>query len=87
MTRLQSYYDRTARNHSLNWAIALTIMAGSYCTIGVLQFLKYFQHHDSFYLFAGPIGILLGAVGIFQGVQVTHAVVRRLVAEASTATH
>lgn len=82
MSRLHAYYDRHARNYSLNWAIALTVVSAFYCFAGLVLCLKYFQHHDNFYLFVGIFNTLLGILGIFQGAQVTHAVVRRLIAEA-----
>ena len=81
MTRLTAYYDKLARTYSLNWSIALTIMAAFYCCMGLLQSLRYIPHRESFWLIVGLFNIFLGAVGIFQGVHVTHAVVRRLIAE------
>jgi len=81
MSRLQRYYDSHARNCSLNWAIAITLIFSAYSFLGFLQFLKYFQHHDTFYLLVGPFNILLGIAGIFQGVYIIHAVVRRLIAQ------
>jgi len=80
MKRLQPYYDKLARKYSLNWAIAFTVVFAFYCCLGLFQFLKYFPHHDSVYLLVGPLDFLLGIIGIFHGAQVTHAVVRRLVA-------
>ena len=85
MTRLDAWYDKRAQHSSLNWAIALTVTAGCYAFVGFLLFLKYFQRFDSFYLIVGPFDALLGAVGIFHGVHITHAVVRRLIAESHAA--
>jgi len=81
MSRLATYYDKLARNYSLNWAIALSLVFAFYTCIGIFQFLKYFHDHDTFYMFAGPFNTLIGAAGTFNGIQVIHAVVRRLVAE------
>jgi len=81
MSRLNAYYDRHARNYSLNWAIAFTVGSAFYCCAGLVLCLKYFQHRDEFFLFWGSLSVLIGAFGIFQGAQVTHAVVRRLLSE------
>jgi hypothetical protein len=81
MNRLHTYYDHLARNYSLNWAIAFTVIFSFICSIGFFQFLKYLHQHDPFYLFFAPFEFILGLAGAFQGVQITHAVVRRLVAE------
>lgn len=88
MNRLDAWYDKRAQSYSLNWSMALTIIAGCYAFMGFLQFLKYFPRHESFWLFIGPFDALLGAAGIFHGVHAMHAVVRRLVADArQAATH
>jgi hypothetical protein len=85
MAYLQRYYNRRARTLSLNGATFVTALFAFYSCIGLFQLLKYFQHHDPFYLYAGPINILLGVAGVFQGTNLIHAVVRRLIAEARTA--
>jgi hypothetical protein len=81
MNRLQPYYDKLARTYSLNWAIALSLVAACYGFLGLLQSLRYFENHQSFWLIFGPFNFFLGSMGVFQGVNVIHAVVRRLIAE------
>ncbi|HWG21406.1 MAG TPA: hypothetical protein VG225_12820 [Terracidiphilus sp.] len=87
MSRLQAYYDKISRKYSLNRAIAVTVCFSFYCCIGLFQLLSYFKHHDSFYLFAGPVSLLLGFGGTFQGSQIIHAVVRRLITQAQQNPH
>ena len=81
MNRLHRHYDKLARKASLNQALTITLMFAFYCSTGLFQVLYYFKQRDSFYLVIGPINILLGMVGILSGVQMIHAIVRRLVAE------
>ncbi|HKF48820.1 MAG TPA: hypothetical protein VKB38_15785 [Terracidiphilus sp.] len=85
MSRLHSYYDRTARNYSLNWAIAIIAIFTFISSLGLFQFLKYLQRGDDFYLLVGPIDFLIGVFGVYRGVHITHAVVRRMIAESPSA--
>lgn len=87
MNRLHPYYDRISRNYSLNWAIAITVIFSFICCMSFFQFFKYFQQHQSFYLILSPFNFLLGLAGIFQGAQITHAVMRRLVGQSAPAGH
>ena len=82
MQRPNGRYDKIARTYSLNWAIAMLIFFPVICCMGFSQFLKYFSQNDSFYLLMGPLTLLVGLFGIYRGVQITHAVVRRLIAGA-----
>ena len=85
MTRFTAYYDKLARTHSLNWALTLTLLYPFFAYMGFFKISNYFTHHDSFDIVVGSIWMLLGVLGIFHGVNVTHAVVRRLIAEAREA--
>ena len=81
MKRLEAYYDRLARKYSLNWAIVMIALYAFYSCLGLFVFFKYFQQHDGFYLFVGPLNLVIGIFGVFQGAGIMHAVVRRLMAE------
>jgi hypothetical protein len=76
---LQAHYDKLSLQYSLNGSIAFTVAAPVYACMGVSQFLIYFRHHDSFYLFVGPFNFLLGVAGTVHGAKMIHAVVRRLI--------
>jgi len=81
MSYWRSRYDHLAKISSLNWAIACAVGCPFYFCLGLSQWLKYFRGHDSFYMYLGPINMLLGLLGIVHGVGLIHAVVRRLVRE------
>jgi hypothetical protein len=82
MSRVETYYDKIALNFPLNRAIALTVIFPSFAFIGFDQLLTYFRSDRSWLLFLGPLNLIAGIVGVFYGVHMIHAVVRRLVAEA-----
>lgn len=81
MSRPLSKHDKTARSYSLNWAVAMVAIFTFISSLGLFQFLKYFQRGDEFYLLAGPLDFLVGVFGVYRSVHMTHAVVRRMIAE------
>jgi hypothetical protein len=82
MMIFETHFDRVARRYTLNKAILVLVFWPAYFAIGALTFFWYFRQHDPYYLYAGPINIVLSLLGTLHAVGVLHAVVRRLLRQA-----
>jgi hypothetical protein len=80
MSRLSGYYDRFAerKGFSLRVAFAYTSTYAVLIGIGLVQLWALDNNRgDSFYLYMAPLSLVVGMIGLFQGVQVIRAVRRQ----------
>jgi hypothetical protein len=83
MENLEAYYGKTATHYTLNWAILSLLLWAFMGCLGILRVVAPIPGHGGSWLFSAGY-LLLGVVGIFNSVQIIHAVVRRLIAESRT---
>jgi len=80
MSRLSAYSDRYAqrRGFSLNGAIAYTAMYAFLICLGLFQLHAVLKRQgEPYYLYAGPLILILGIFGALRGIQVIRAIRRR----------
>ena len=84
MNRLERKIESGARKYTLGRALSLVVIWTAYGTVGAVQVVKFFSARDLFYLYAGIFNMLIGFFMVWFFLRMTHAVVRRMVAEAAT---
>jgi hypothetical protein len=71
---VMNWFDRKASKYTFNRAIAGVIGFTLYGSAGLMQLVKYFVGHDSFYLYAGLLNTALGSLMVYFFVRILRAV-------------